>query len=230
MTATTVFCLALTLAAYLVMRGLYMRYRHPLINVVGLGAGAVIAALLALDIPYRDFEPAKEIIGSLLGPATVALAVPLYRHRALLRRNALAILGSVAAGSFAAMLSAALIARLGGLPREVVMSILPKGVTIPIAVEIAAMYGGLPPLAVAFVVATGTLGSLVGCWTLSLMRVSDPVARGLAMGTTAHGQGTASALMEGERQGAMAGLAMILAGLLTAGLSPLAVWLLDRLG
>jgi putative effector of murein hydrolase len=110
------------------------------------------------------------------------------------------------------------------------MSILPKGITIPFAVEIARLYGGIPPLATAFVVATGTLGSLLGGWLLNAARVTDPVARGLALGTVSHGQGTATALMEGEQQGAMAGLAMILAGILTVGFAPGVVWLLGMLG
>ncbi|MDP3426676.1 MAG: LrgB family protein, partial [Humidesulfovibrio sp.] len=202
----------------------------PLLNVVALTAALVIAALVALRIPYSDYVPAKDIMTLLLGPATVGLAVPLYRHRALLRRYGAPIVGCVALGSFLAMLTAALMARLGGLPHDVVMSIMPKGVSIPFAVEIAQIYGGIPPLTAAFVVATGTLGSLIGGWLLTLARVSHPVARGLALGTVSHGQGTATALMEGEQQGAMAGLAMILAGILTAALAPLAVWLLGLAG
>jgi len=227
---TTIFCIALTLAAYLGTRKLYLRYKHPLLNVVALTAALVIAVLMALRIPYSDYAPAKNFMTLLLGPATVGLAVPLYRHRELLRRFGVPIVGSVALGAFLAMLTAALIAKLGGLPHDVVMSILPKGVSIPFAVEIAQIYGGIPPLTAAFVVATGTLGSLVGGWLLSLARVSHPVARGLALGTVSHGQGTATALMEGEQQGAMAGLAMILAGILTAALAPLAVWLLGLAG
>lgn len=225
MNGTTIFCIALTLAAYLATRRLYLRYKHPLLNVVALTAATVITALVLLDIPYQAFVPAKNIMTWLLGPATVGLAVPLYRHRELLRRHGPAIVASVGLGALLAMVSASLIARAGGLPRDVVMSILPKGVTIPFAVEIAQIYGGIPPLTAAFVVATGTLGSLMGGWLLNLARVADPVARGLALGTVSHGQGTATALMEGERQGAMAGLAMILAGILTALMAPVAVWL-----
>ena len=227
---TTIFCIVLTLAAYLGTRKLYLRYRHPLLNVVALSAALVIGVLVALRIPYSDYVPAKNIMTLLLGPATVGLAVPLYRHRELLRRFGAAIVGCVAVGSFLAMLTASFIAKMGGLPQDVVMSILPKGVTIPFAVEIAQIYGGIPPLAAAFVVATGTLGSLIGGWLLTLARVRHPVARGLALGTVSHGQGTATALMEGEQQGAMAGLAMILAGILTAGFAPLAVWLLGLVG
>lgn len=222
----TFFAIGITLAAYLGVRRLYLRYRHPLLNVVALGAGLIIAALLALDIPYSAYVPAKDIMTALLGPATVGLAVPLYRYRSLLLRCGPAIVGSVALGALLAMLTAAGIAKLGGLPKDVVVSILPKGVSIPFAVEIAQIHHGIPPLTAAFVVATGTLGSLMGGWLLNLARVADPTARGLALGTVSHGQGTATALMEGELQGAMAGLAMILAGILTAAFAPLVVWLL----
>lgn len=136
MSGVTLFCVGLTLAAYLSMRHLYLRFRHPLLNVVALGAGVIIAVLVTARIPYSEYVPAKDLMTALLGPATVGLAVPLYRHRSLLLRFGPAILGSVALGAFLAMMTAALIAQLGGLPRDVIMSILPKGVTIPFAVEI----------------------------------------------------------------------------------------------
>lgn len=218
-----------TIVTYIVVRRLYIRYTHPLLNVVVLTAALIIAALMLLDLPYAAYEPAKDIMTVLIGPATVGLALPLYRYRALLKRFSLAIVAGVAAGAFAAMFSAAAIAQLGGLPRDVVMSILPKGVSIPFAVEVAGMYGGIPPLAAAFVVATGTLGSLLGAWTLNVFRIGNPMSRGLALGTVSHAQGTAAALEEGEQQGAMAGLAMILAGIFTAALSPFTVWLLGLL-
>jgi predicted murein hydrolase (TIGR00659 family) len=227
--AVTALSIAMTLAAYALVRALYLRYKHPLLNVVALAAALIIAALLALGLTFKDYTPAKDIMTHLLGPATVGLAVPLYRYRALLAKNASAILGSVALGSFLAMLLAACIAKLGGLPAQVIMSILPKSVSIPFAVEIAKIYNGVPSLAAAFVVATGTSGSLLGGWLLNLFRVGDPVARGLAYGTVSHGQGTATALMEGERQGAMAGLAMILSGILTAVFAPIVVWILEFL-
>jgi predicted murein hydrolase (TIGR00659 family) len=221
--------IALTVAAYVASRRLYLKINHPLLNVVALSAAVIIAVLVACDLPYAVYAPAREIMTTLLGPATVGLAVPLYRHRGLLRSHGLAILASVGLGAFLAMLSAGLIANLGGLPREVVISILPKGVSIPFAVEISRLYAGIPALSAAFVVATGTLGSLFGGWLLSRVGIGHPVARGLALGTVSHAQGTATALMEGEQQGAMAGLAMILAGIFTAGFAPLVVRLLGLL-
>jgi len=215
-----------TVLVYLGIRRLSLRFNHPLLNVVALSAGVIIGLLVACDIPYAAYVPAKDAMTMLLGPATVALAVPLYRHRRLLYVYGPAILTSVAAGSLLAMLSAGYAAKVGGLPQAVVVSILPKGVSIPFAVEIARIYNGIPALSAAFVVATGTLGSLLGGWLLTRVGITHPVARGLALGTTSHAQGTATALLEGEQQGAMAGLAMILAGMLTAAFAPLGVWLL----
>ena len=223
---TTLAYIILTLAAYIAIRRLYLKYTHPLLNVVVLSAALVIAVLVAGGIPYESYVPAKDIMTILLGPATVGLALPLYRYRHLLRQYAAAIVSSVAVGSLLAMFLAGFIAKLGGLPEDVVMSILPKGVSIPFAIEVAKMYDGIPALAAAFVVATGTLGSLVGTWVLTVFGIQNPMARGLALGTVSHAQGTAAAMMEGEQQGAMGGLALILAGILTAAFSPLVVWVL----
>lgn len=226
---TTLICVAGTVLVYAAVRSLHRRYTHPLVNVVGLSAAVIIIALLVCDVPYAAYAPARDIMTSLIGAATISLALPLYRYRKLLLRRAAAILLSVGAGAFVAMLSAGLIAQWGGLPREVVMSILSKGVSIPFAVEVAKIYDGIPPLAAAFVVATGTLGSLLGAWALNVARVRSPFARGLTLGTISHAQGTAAALQENEEAGAMAGLAMILAGILTAAFAPPVVWLLRAL-
>jgi predicted murein hydrolase (TIGR00659 family) len=223
---TVLFTILLTVGAYLLAKHLYLRYRHPLLNIVLLGAAIIIVTLLALHLPYEAYLPGRQIMTALLGPATVGLAVPLYRHRSLLRRHAPAILAGVVLGSLTSMLVAGLIALSAGLPKEVILSLLPKSVTIPFAVEIARIHGGSPGLASAFVVATGTLGSVFGGTLLTWAGIRNPVARGLAMGTGAHGQGTAMAFMEGERQGSMAGLAMTLAGITTSALAPLLVRLL----
>jgi len=220
------FTILLTVGAYLLCKALYLRHPHPLLNIVLLGAGLVIGTLLLLKIPYQAYVPGRQLMTALLGPATVGLAVPLYRHRSLMRRYAPAIVAGVGLGALVSMLVAVFIALAFGLPREIVLSLLPKSVTIPFAVEIAKLQGGSPGLASAFVVATGTLGSVFGAPLLDWVGIRNPVARGLAMGTGAHGQGTAMAFMEGELQGSMAGLAMTLAGITTAALAPLLVRLL----
>ncbi len=223
---TTAFCLALTLGAYHLAKALNRRYRHPLLNVVLLGATFVIAALLALGIPYQAYVPGRSLMTALLGPATVGLAVPLFRNRDLLRRHAPAILAGVGLGTLTSVLSAGWLATFLALPHDIVLSLLPRSVTIPFAVEIVKLHGGSQALASAFVVATGTVGSVLGATLLTWTGVRDPVARGLALGTAAHGQGTAMAFQEGEEQGTMAGLALTLAGVTTTLLAPLLIRLL----
>jgi putative effector of murein hydrolase len=119
------------------------------------------------------------------------------------------------------MLLSSLICKYAGLPWDVTVSMVPKGASTPFAVEIARVYDGIPALSAAFVVATGVSMAPLGAVLLTWARISDPVARGLALGTVAHAQGTALSLMESPQQGAMSGLAMILAGLFTALLAPL---------
>ena len=217
----TIWMIVLTLILYLVSRHIYLRSgAHPLLNIVIVSSAALIAFFVFCDIPYSEYVPAKNILTAPLGPATVGLAVPLYRYRKLLRSNAAGIIGSVAAGTLLSMLLSGLICKYAGLPWNVVVSMVPKGASIPFTVEITRIYDGIPALGAAFVAATGTSMAPLGSVLLTLARISDPVARGLALGTVAHAQGTAQSLMESPQQGAMSGLALILAGLLTTALAP----------
>ncbi|HEY5975866.1 MAG TPA: LrgB family protein [Geobacteraceae bacterium] len=215
-----VFSIVITVAAYLASRALFLRFRQPLLNPVFLSTIVVIPILQVSGLTFQDYSPAKEVMTFLLGPATVALALPLYRHREALQRYALPILAGVAAGSLSTMATAIWLGRLTGLSHQLQLSLAPKSITAPIAMEVARLTGGDPSLAVAFVVATGMLGSMLGPPLLSRLQVANPVARGLAMGTTSHGQGTAMAIMEGETQGAMAGIAMALAAIFTSLVAP----------
>ena len=128
----TFLCVAGTVLTYALVRRLYLRYKHPLINIVAGSAAIIITVLLLCDIPYATYEPARQVMTLLLGPATVALALPLYRYRQLLLRTALPILTSVCAGAFASMLAAGALARWGGLPQDVVISIMPRGCPFPL--------------------------------------------------------------------------------------------------
>jgi predicted murein hydrolase (TIGR00659 family) len=213
-------CLALTVGAYLVTRRIFLAYKYPLLNPVFVSTLLIIAALKTGGLTLADYQPAKEWMTFLLGPATVALALPLYNNRAVLRKQALPVLAGVVAGCLTTMAAALLAGRALGLAKGVLLSLGPKSVTVPIAVEISRIAGGEPTLTAAFVVATGMIGSIVGPFLLTLLRVKDPVARGLALGTISHGQGTAVALLEGETAGAMGGVAMAIAAVFTALIAP----------
>jgi len=210
----------LTVAAYLATRRIFLAYKYPLLNPVFLSTLLIIAALKAGGYTLAEYQPAKEAMTLLLGPATVALALPLYNNRGVLRNHALPVLAGVCAGCLSTIAAALVAGRLLGVAKGVLLSLGPKSVTVPIAVEISRIAGGEPTLTAAFVVATGMIGSILGPVTLSLLRVKNPIARGLALGTISHGQGTAVALLEGETAGAMGGVAMAIAAVFTALIAP----------
>ncbi|MDP1682704.1 MAG: LrgB family protein, partial [Burkholderiales bacterium] len=162
-----------------------------------------------------------QFVHFLLGPATVALAIPLYLHFDRVKKMALPLLAALVIGSTTAILSAYWIARLLGGTREVALSLAPKSATMPIAMGIAEKIGGLPSLTAVFVVLTGILGAMAGKLLLDKLRCRDDSIKGFAIGLTSHGIGTARAFQISEMAGAFSGLAMGLNGLMTALLVPL---------
>jgi len=209
--------IVLTIVVYLAARRIYLRFKHPLLNIVVWSSAALIFIFVVCDIPYSEYISAGKLLSAPLGPATVGLAVPLYRYRRLLRSRSAAIIAGVSAGTLLSMILAGMICKYAGLPWEVVVSMMPKGASIPFAVEISRACGGIPALSAAFVAATGTGMAPLCVMLLNRARISDPPARGLALGTVSHAQGVALSLMENPHQAAMSALAMILAGLFTAG-------------
>jgi predicted murein hydrolase (TIGR00659 family) len=195
--------------------------QHPLANPVLIAVALLAGGLLAAGIDYRAYFAGAQFVHFLLGPATVALAVPLHREWQLVRRSAAAaVLAVTFGGLFAAAIGVALALALGAAP-DVTASLAPRSVTTPVAMGIAERIGGLPSLTAAVVICSGVVGAALGPATLNLVRVVDWRARGLAMGTAAHGIGTARALTVNPTAGAFSGLAMGLNALTTALLLPL---------
>lgn len=220
---TTGFCIGVTVAAYLLSRVVARRFPSPLTTPVFFSATLIIVVLAQSGVGVAEYEPAKRIMVFLLGPATVALAVPLYKNRQTLLRNSLPALLGLGIGSLATLGAALMLARVLGLPEIMRASISIKSVTAPIAIELAPIIHGSPPLTVAFVIATGMIGAMLGPWLMTAAGIHDPLSRGLALGTISHGQGTAQAVSEGELQGAAAGIAMGVAAVFTACIAPLVV-------
>ena len=226
--AMTVSTIIITVALYIISRKIYLKAQNALLTPLLLSTAAIILILHYCGITFEQYKPGKDIMTFLLGPATVALALPLYQNRNVLRASFVPILIGIICGSVSTLTTAVLLAKVSGLDSLIVTSIAPKSITAPIAIEIALITGGDPAIAVAFVVFTGTLGSMIGASVLSLCKINDPVARGLAMGVTAHGQGTATILQEGQTQGAMAGVAMALAAIFISFIAPFYIpWLLQ---
>ena len=219
--------LTATLAAY--QGGLWVYRRsggRPLLNPVLLAIVLLAALLLVTGSDYRDYFSGAQFVHFLLGPATVALAVPLYRQFHRVRRAALPLGVAIVVGSLTAALSAMGVAWLLGASRETLLSLAPKSVTTPVAMGIAEQIGGLPSLTAVLVILTGILGAAMGGLILRLVRVGDPRAQGLGLGLAAHGIGTAQAFQMGEVAGAFSSLAMGLNALATALMLPLLLhWL-----
>ncbi len=214
--------LAATLCAWLLALRLQRALgRHPLANPVLFAVALLAGGLLAAGVDYRAYFEGAQFVHFLLGPATVALAVPLHRQWQVVRRSAAAaVLSVVVGGAFAAAAGVALALALDAAP-EVTASLAPRSVTTPVAMGIAERLGGLPSLTAAVVILSGVVGAALGPLVLDLARVRDWRARGLAIGTASHGIGTARALSVDATAGAFSGLAMGLNALATALLLPL---------
>lgn len=214
--------LSLTLAAYVIGDRVYRRFGlNPLLNPVLIAIVILVCLLVATGTSYERYFEGAQFVHFLLGPATVALAIPLYNQFERVKRSAGPLLAAVVVGSLSASLSAIGIAALLGAGPAIVASIAPKSVTTPIAMGIAEQLGGLPSLTAVLVILTGVVGAMLGPPLLTLLRIRDWRARGLAIGVAAHGIGTARAMQVNEVAGAFSGLAMGLNALATAILLPL---------
>ena len=216
----------LTIAAYGTAVWLQRRIKKSWCNPLLLCVVLLIAFLAATKIPCADYRAGASPISWLLLPATVCLAIPLYEKLGLLRENLPAILAGIAAGAFASLGSVLAMAWVFRLEKAQAVTLLPKSVTTAIGMDVASSLGGIPALAGAIIILTGIVGNLSCRWLCRVLRITDPVAKGIAIGTGSHAIGTAKALELGEVEGAMSGLAVAVAGILTAVLAPLAAQLL----
>jgi len=224
--ATPLLGLTATLVAYVFAYRIYERARFsPLANPVMIAVALLVTALTVTGTPYKTYFDGAQFVHFLLGPATVALAVPLYLQLPKLRKHALPLLGGLLVGSLVAAVSAVAIGWALGATRETVLSLAPKSVTIPIAMGVAEKIGGLPSLTAVLVMATGIIGAVSATSLLNLLRIRDYSVRGFATGVAAHGIGTARAFQVSEEAGAFAALGMGMNGVVTAILVPmLATW------
>lgn len=186
----------------------------------------LILFLRMMKIPYPDYKESTSVLTYLLFPATVSLAIPLYEQWAFLRKNIPAILAGIASGVVTSLGSILLLAWLFQLDAVSAVSLLPKSVTTAIGVDIAAEFGGMIALTTAVIVLTGMIGNLLAVSLCRFLHITNPIAKGIAIGASSHAIGTSKALEIGEIEGAMSSLSIAVAGILTAMLCPFAVRLL----
>jgi predicted murein hydrolase (TIGR00659 family) len=227
LSSTPLLGLTLTIVAYTCAHAIYLRCRQsPLANPVAIAIALIGGVLLLTGMSYERYFSGAQFVHFLLGPATVALAIPLARFLPQVRKVVLPVLCALLAGSFTAIASAVLLLKaLGGTPL-LVLSIGPKSATTPIAMAVAQQLGGLPALTAVLVISTGIVGAICARFLFDLLGIKSPQARGFALGVASHGIGTARAIQVSPAMGAFAVLGMALNGALTALLAP---WLVPML-
>lgn len=228
LSASPLFGLTMTLIAYGIAVRVYRLARgNPLLNPVVTAVGLLILLLLTIDMPYKDYFAGAQFVHFLLGPATVALAIPLYRQFSKLKKLWLPVVIALLFGVSIGGVSAVEIAQWLGADKQTLLSLAPKSVTAPVAMGISERLGGLPSLTAVLVVTTGIIGAVLGTRLFDLLRIRDDSVRGIAMGVAAHGIGTARAFQVSTEMGAFAGLAMALSAFLASVILPWIMgWLL----
>ena len=218
--------LAITFGIYYVARQIQKWTGWIVLNPILITIAALIALLQLTGISYDTYEQGGQYIDFWLKPAIVALGVPLYQHLGQIRRQLLPILMSQLVGCILGLVSVTLIASALGASHEVIVSLAPKSVTTPIAMEVCKTSGGIPSLTAAIVVIVGLFGAVFGFKILEVWHVRNPFSQGISMGTASHAVGTSRAMEKGETYGAYSSLGLILNGVLTALLTPFVLKLL----
>lgn len=203
--------------------GLYIskKLKFPLFNPLLIAIISIITFLLVFNIDYEKYDNGAKFINMFLGPATVILAVPLYKQINLLKENFLPIIIGIFLGSLIGIISVIILSFIFGLENIIMTSLLAKSVTTPIGIEITNQLGGLIPITVLAIVIAGIVGAVIGPSLCKIFKITNEVAIGIAIGTASHALGTTKALELGETQGAMSSLSIGIAGLITVFLAPL---------
>ena len=206
---------AVSLVAYEIGLLLKKKFKLAIFNPLLIAILCVMAVLMILDVDYETYNEGGKYISYLLTPATVCLAVPLYRQISLLRKNLKAVIAGILSGVLASMVSVLILAKFFGLSHEEYVTLLPKSITTAIGMGVSDELGGIVTITVAVIIITGVLGNMIAEVVCKVAKIEEPIAKGLALGTSAHAIGTAKAMEMGEVEGAMSSLAIAVAGLVT---------------
>jgi len=213
--STPFFGIGLTFVVALLSLYLKKKINYSLFNPMLFSMLSIIIILSLFEIPYENYALGGDYIMKLLGPITVVLAVPLYQHHKILKEHAVAILLGIALGSLVALLSVYTFSYIFSLDELLMRSLLPRSVTTPIGIEASKMLDALVGLTLLSIVITGTFGAIVASWVFKIFKIKTPIAKGVALGTSAHAIGTGRAFELGTLEGAMAGLSIAITGVYT---------------
>lgn len=209
------FGMAISLFAYEIGLLVKKKLKKAIFNPLLIAVVVVILFLLVFQVDYETYNNGAKYLSYLLTPATVCLAVPLYQQLQLLRKNAKAVILGIFSGVITSLTCVFVLSKLFGLNHQQYVTLLPKSITTAIGMGMSEEMGGLVTITVASIIITGILGNMMAEFVCKIFRITEPVAKGIAVGTAAHAVGTAKALEMGEIEGAMSSLAIAVAGLLT---------------
>lgn len=219
--STPTFVLFLTISVYLFAQYIQKKTKIVLLNPLLISMILIMAFLIIFNIPLEDYENGTNMISFFLTPSTVILALPLYKKIELLKKHALPIVVGITVGSFVGMISIVVLCKLLGVDGSIALSLIPKSVTTPIGVEVSKQLGGIPAITIAAIIITGIIGAILSPVICNILKIEHSIAIGLGIGTSSHALGTTKALEMGEVEGAMSGLSIGIAGLITVLLSPI---------
>ena len=211
-----VFVLVLVVGIYLLSIKLHLKIRFPLLNPVLITILVLIGLLIILDVPYATFKKSSQMINFLLGPSVVALGYILHKQIHYLKGNVVSVLTSITVGAVVGIASILLVGKLFGADQTLIASLAPKSVTTPIAMALSESNGGIPALTAVVVVVAGVMGSIIAPPIMNWLGIKSPIAKGIALGASSHGVGTATAIQMGAIEGALSGLAIGIMGTITS--------------
>ncbi|VYU03062.1 LrgB family protein [Clostridium tertium] len=229
LTENILFGVVISLLAFEIGLFLYKKTKLPIFNPLLIAIILIIGFLVIFNVSVEDYNRGGEFINMFLGPATVVLAVPLYKQLQLLKKHLLPILTGILIGSAVSVTSVVLLASIFGMEEVLTISLISKSVTTPIGIEITNQLGGLPPVTVLAIVVSGIIGAVIGPLICKIFKIKDKVAIGIALGTASHAVGTTKAIELGETEGAMSSLSIGIAGIMTVFLAPAIYFFLIRL-
>ena len=215
------FGLILSIALFILSVRIKAKFRIALLNPLLISTLLCIAVLVVFKIPYDTYKESAGLLNYLLTPATVCLAIPMYKQLKLLKDNLLAVIAAITSGTICSIMSIFIMGKLFRLSSEHIATLLPKSITTAIGMGVSEEAGGIVTLTVAGIIITGILGNMIAESIFRIFHIDHPIARGLALGTSAHAVGTAKALELGEVEGAMSSLSICVAGILTVILVPI---------
>ncbi|WP_454052178.1 LrgB family protein [Clostridium sp. Marseille-Q7071] len=219
--STPLFAILISLLSYILAQHISKKTKIALFNPLLLSMVFIISFLVIFKIPLEDYNSGGKLISFFLTPSTIVLALPLYNKIDLFKKNALPIIVGITVGSFVGMISIIILCKLLNIDNTIALSLIPKSITTPIGMEISKQLQGIPAITVTAIIITGIIGAIISPLVFKIFKIKDSLSIGIGIGTSSHAVGTTKAIEIGETEGAMSGLAIGIAGLITVCLSPI---------